>query len=284
MSTPNTGVTLGEVFFPAYTGAPADSDGVRWKLTKIDGWFDGWEGSGTVDQKSLADGAWVSPQYAGPRVVHLAGSLETSSWDDATRAWDRVLAQIPFRQLATLRVSTGEGTAPEQIALVRQHEKPVTTRHHGHISFSLSLIAPDPRKYDSTLRTAAVALPVLTGGIAPPLTPPLTIVGSTSQSQTTLTNDGNITTYPSLVIVGPCPPARIVNLTTSEAMRIPDAVPADQTLVIDALNRTATTGGQARRVLGSWWGLVPGVNEIAFFADGYDAAAQLLISYRSAWK
>lgn len=284
MGVPNTGVTLGDVFLPAYTGAPADSDGVRWKLTKLDGWFDGWEGNGSVDQRTQADGAWVSPQYAGPRVVHLDGSLETGSWDDATRAWDRVLAQVPFRQLAMLRVSTGEGTVPELTALVRQHEKPATTRHHGRISFSLSLLAPDPRKYDAASLTATLALPVLTGGIAPPLTPPLTIVGSTALSQTTLTNDGNTTTYPSLELVGPCPPATIVNLTTSEAMRIPDAVPADQTLVIDALNRTATIGGQARRVLGSWWGLAPGVNEVAFYADGYDAAAQLLISYRSAWK
>lgn len=284
MSVPTTGVHLGDVFLPAYTGAPRDDQGVQWKLTTLDGWDDGWEGSSSVDQRSQADGAWVSPQYASPRVVHLAGSLDTATWDDASRAWDRLLAQIPFRQLASLRVSTGEGTVPERTALVRQHEKPVLTRHAGHGNFSLSLIAPDPRKYSSTSRNASLVLPILTGGIAPPLTPPFTVTGSTSLSQITLTNDGNITTYPTLVIVGPCPPARIVNLTTGEALRVVDAVPADQTLLIDVLAGTATTGGQARRVLGAWWGLAPGANAIAFTADGYDAAAQLLISYRSAWK
>lgn len=284
MSVPDTGVTLGSVFLPAYTGAPVDGDGVQWKLTKLDGWDDGWEGNGTVDQRSQADGAWVSPQYASPRVVHLAGSLHTSSWDAATRAWDRLLAQIPFRQLATLRVSTGEGSVGERTALVRQHEKPVITRHAGHGNFSLSLLAPDPRRYDATARTATLVLPILSGGIAPALTPPVTITGSTSLSQVTLTNDGNTTTYPIVTVVGPCPPARIVNLTTGEALRVVDAVPAGQNLVIDVLAHTATTGGQSRRVLGSWWGLAPGANEVAFAADGYDAAAQLQISYRSAWK
>ncbi len=284
MSVPSTGVTLGDVFLPAYTGAPVDDAGVQWKLTKLDGWDDGWEGAGGVDQRTQADGAWVSSQYAGPRVVHLGGSFHTGSWDDATTAWDRLLAQIPFRQLSTLRVSTGEGTLQEKTALVRQHEKPIVTRHHGHGNFSLSLLAPDPRKYDSASRNAALVLPLLTGGIAPPLTPPFTITGSTSLSQITLTNDGNVTTYPTLVVVGPCPPARIVNLTTGEALRVVDSVPADQTLLIDVQAGTATTGGQSRRVLGSWWGLAPGANEIAFHADGYDAAAQLLISYRSAWK
>lgn len=284
MTVPATGARVGDVFLPAYTGAPADDQGVRWKLTKLDGWFDGWEGSSTVDQKSQADGAWVSPQYAGPRVIHLAGSFTTDSWDDGTRAWDRLLAQIPFRQLGTLRVSTGEGTEPELTALIRQHEKPVVTRHHGRGDFSLSVIAPDPRRYSSTARTSSLVLPAVTGGIAYPITYPVTYPASTTQSQATMFNDGNTTTYPTLLVVGPCPPARLVNLTTGEAMRIIDPVPADQALVIDSLNRVATTGGQARRVLGSWWGLVPGANEISFSSDGYDAAAQLLISYRSAWK
>lgn len=282
---PTTGVRLGDVFMPAYHVRDLDEYGVRWKLTQLDGWFDGWEGSGTVDQKSQADGAWISPQYAGPRVVHLGGVFETDSWDGATRAWDRLLTQIPFRQLGSLRVSTGEGTFPEQTALVRQHEKPILTRFHGRASFSLSLLAPDPRKYDSTSRMATLVLPLLSGGIAPPLTPPFTITGSTTLSQITLTNDGTTTTYPTLVLAGPCPPGgRIANLTTGEAMRVVDAVPADQSLVIDVLNGTATVSGQSRRVLGSWWGLVPGANEIAFSADGYDAGAQLAISYRSAWK
>jgi hypothetical protein len=282
---PSTGVAVGDVRLYAYDEAQrVDEYGVKWGLTKLDGWFDGWDGAGGVDQKTQADGAWVTPQYAGPRVVHVDGRFEAPSWDAATLAWERLLAQVPFRQLGTLLVSTGEGTVPEQTALVRQHEKPILNRRDNRATFSLSLLAPDPRKYATTTQTTNLVLPLATGGITPPLTPPITVTGSSTVSQATLVNDGNITTYPVLTITGPCPPARVTNLTTSESIRVVDAVPAGQTLVIDLLNGNAVTGGQSRRVLGSWWGLVPGANEVAFSADSYDAAAALQVAYRSAWK
>lgn len=280
-----TGVQLGSIFAPVYTtDVTPDAFGVRWKTTKIDGWFDGWEGSSSVEQKSQADGVWVDPQYAGPRIVHWGGSLKADSWDAVTRAWDRLLAQLPFRQLGTIVVSTGEGTVVDQTALVRQHEKPILNRHHTRGDFSLSLLAPDPRKYALVTQNVGLVLPITTGGMAPPLTPPLTITGTISNSTATITNEGTVTTYPVLTIAGPCPPCTIANVTTSEALRVVDAVPAGQTLVIDVLAGTAVNGGQARRVLGTWWGLVPGANQVSFTGDTYDAGATLNIAYRSAWK
>lgn len=284
-----TGVTIGDVHLNWKTlpGGTRDEFGVDWGLTALDGWFDGWEGSGVVEQRTQADGAWISPQYASGRVIHVGGTIEAGTWDGVTQAWDRLLAQIPFRPLGTIRVSTGEGAVPEQTALVQQHEKPllpVEKRFGGRAEFSLSLFAPDSRKYDVTSRSASLVLPISSGGLSFPITFPISFPVSTSRSQVTLVNDGNVTTYPTLVLTGPCPPARIANLTTGELMRVVDAVPADQSLVIDVLNSSATNGGQFRSVLGSWWGLAPGANEVSFWADGYDAAAQLSISYRSAWK
>lgn len=282
-----TGVTIGSthLHWKTLPGGTKDEYGVDWGLTALDGWFDGWEGSSTVEQKSRADGGWVSPQYAGPRIVHVSGTISAPSWDTATQAWDRLLSEFPFRELATMRVTTGDGAVPEQMALVRQHEKPVlSNRFKGRAELSLSIVAPDPRKYATTTQTTSLVLPLLSGGIAPPLTPPFTVTGSTTVSQATLTNAGTVTTYPMLTITGPCPSARISNLTTSESIRVVDAVPAGQTLVIDTLNGSASVNGQFRRVLGSWWGLQPGANEVAFTADGYDAAAQLSLSFRSAWK
>lgn len=282
-----TGVSIGDVHLHWKTlpGGTRDEYGVDWGLTTLDGWFDGWEGSGTVEQRTQADGAWIGPQYASGRVIHVGGTIEAGTWDGVTKAWDRLLGQVPFRPLGTLRVSTGEGAVPEQTALVQQHQKPIlSNRFKGRAEFSLSLLAPDPRKYETVTRSTTLVLPLSSGGLSFPLTFPISFPVSTTVSQATLVNDGNVTTYPTLAVVGPCPPARIVNLTTGEAMRVVDAVPADQTLVVDVLNSSATVGGQFRSVLGSWWGLAPGLNEVAFWADDYDAAAQLLISYRSAWK
>lgn len=284
---PSTGVQVGDIRMYAYDDQPPDAYGVYWGLTQLEGWDDGWEGNAALDQRPTADGGWPSPQYAVPRVIQLGGTIEADTYDDATRAFQRLLAQLPFRQLGSITVSEGEGTVPEMTALVRQHGKPMLpgeARLGGYAEFSLSLIAPDPRKYDTTARTTSLVLPITSGGLSFPITFPITFPVTTTRSQATLTNDGNVLTYPTMVLVGPCPPASIANLTTGERMKVLDAVPADQSLVIDVLEGTATNGGQSRRVAGSWWGLVPGVNEVALSADTYDAAAQLLVSYRSAWK
>lgn len=284
---PSTGVQVGDIRMYAYDDQPPDDYGVYWGLTSLEGWDDGWEGNAALDQRPTADGGWASLQYAVPRVIQLGGTIDAETWDDATRAFQRLLAQLPFRQLGSIAVSEGEGTVPEMTALVRQHGKPMLpgdVRNEGYAEFSLSLIAPDPRKYDTTSRMTSLVLPISSGGLSFPITFPISFPVSTTRSQATLENDGNVLTYPTMMLVGPCPPATITNLTTGEVMRVADPVPADQSLVIDVLGNTATTGGQGRRVLGTWWGLVPGVNEIAFAADGYDAAAQLHLSYRSAWK
>lgn len=284
-----TGVTIGSthLHWKRLPGGTRDAFGVDWGLDSLNGWFDGWEGSGSTEQKSQADGVWISPQYAGARVVHIAGDIDAPSWDAATQAWDRFLAGLPFRSLAPMTVTTGDGAVPEQMAMIRQHEKPLLPsekRFKGRAEFSLSVIAPDPRKYATTPTTANLVLPFSSGGLSFPITFPISFPVSTTVSQATLTNAGSVTTYPTLTITGPCPPARIMNLTTSEVIRVVDAVPAGQSLVIDVLNGTATVGGQARRVLGSWWGLQPGPNEVAFVADSYDAGAALNVSFRSAWK
>lgn len=282
---PSTGVQLGNIRMYAYDDQPADAFGTYWGLTQLDGWDDGWEGNAALEQRVQADGAWTSPQYASARVVHLGGTIEDTTYDGVTRAWDRLLAQLPFRNLGPITVSQGEGTIPEMTALIRQHEKPVLTERFGATAdFSLSIVAPDPRRYAVAVQSTDLVLPLTSGGIAPPLTPPLTITGSTTTSQATLTNAGTVITYPVLTIIGPCPPATITNLTTSESMRVIDAVPAGQTLVIDVRAGTAVTGGQARKVSGTMWGLVPGANTISFTAAGYDAGASLNISFRSAWK
>ncbi len=284
---PSTGVTIGNVFLPAYEGQPADEFGVEWGLTGLDGWFDGWEsGTGTgVQQRTAADGSWVTDLFAGPRLIHIDGSINAESWDAVTRAWDRLLAQVPFRKPEPMVVSTGEGTVADQTADIRQEGKPILRdRFATRATFSLSLLAPDPRKYANALQTLNLVLPSSTGGLVWPVTYPVTWSGVTTNSTATVMNAGTWDSPPLLTVTGPCPPCRITNLTTGQSLRVLEAVPAGQSLVIDVAAGTATVGGQSRRVLGSWWHLAPGENTIAFSADGYDAAAGLSVAFRSAWK
>lgn len=287
---PATGVTLGPIFMPVYRQGPdfVDAFGISWLCTELTGWDDGWEGSGTVFQRPTADGAWVSPQYATPRVLGVKGRLIASSgtWDDATRAWDRLQAATPFRAVAGIVISTGEGTVADQTALIRQHEKPVITRFGNRIDFSLSLLAPDPRKYAVASQSLALVLPNNTGGLTPPLTPPLTPTGTSTVSQGVALNSGTTDAPVTIALPGPCPAGAVIaNTTTGQAIKVMDAISAAETLIIDTATGAAYVNGQARKVTGTWWSLVPGSNTISFYATGgYDPAASATITWRSAWK
>lgn len=287
---PSTGMTLGPVFMPVYRQGPdfVDAFGISWLCIDITGWDDGWEGSGTVTQRPTAEGAWVSPQYAGPRVIGVKGRLIATSglWDDATRAWDRLQAAVPFRGLAPIVISTGEGSIGDQTALIRQHEKPVAARLGSRIDFSLSLLAPDPRKYSTAIQSMSLVLPNNSGGLTPPLTPPLTPTGTSTVSQGIAINAGNFDAPVTITLAGPCPAGAVIaNASTGQAIKVMDAISGSETLTIDTATGSAYVGGQARKVVGSFWSLVPGPNTISFYATGgYDPAASAVVAWRSAWK
>ena len=114
-----TGVTIGSthLHWKTLPGGTLDAFGVDWGLTKIDNWFDGWEGSGGVDQKSQADGSWISPQYATSRVIHVDGTINAPSWDAATQAWDRFLSQVGVSEVFA-RLGSGPARRYDTTAVV----------------------------------------------------------------------------------------------------------------------------------------------------------------------
>lgn len=287
---PVTGVTLGDVFMPVRRQAPdfVDSQGISWLCLELNGWDDGWKGSGTSTKRPTAHGSWVTRQYADPRVLSIKGRLIATSglWDDATLALDRLQAAVPFDDLGPIVVSTGEGTLADQTALVRQHGDPVANRLGARVDFSLSFEAPDPRKYSTVTQNLVLVLPATTGGLTPPLTPPLTPTGTSTVSQGVAFNAGTAEAPLTVTIAGPCPPGAVVaNTTTGQAIRVMDAVGAAETLVLDSATTSATVAGQARKTVGTWPTLARGANTISFYAlGGYDPATVATMSWRSAWR
>ncbi len=151
--------------------------------------------------------------------------------------------------------------------------------------FSLSLLAPDPRKYAVDVTSAETALPSSAGGLSLPLSLPVSVGATVTAGVLTVTNRGNTAAPAVLTVVGPCPPFTITRRGSGESLRFTEALPAGRTLVIDTYRNRALLDGTALRVLsGSWFNLAPGVNEIAFSASSYDPAARLRIESRSAWR
>ncbi len=100
--------------------------------------------------------------------------------------------------------------------------------------------------------------------------------------------DGTIETYPVATIYGPVQNPSLTNLTTGQTVGFASySLAIGETLVIDFAAKTAKLNG-VTNVRGSltqrdWWGLQPGVNEIAFDTDQYAAQTKVVFSYRNAF-
>lgn len=270
-------VVLGDV-----TLGTTDDNGVEWILEKLTGWVDAPGSSGSSEQRTATHGANLNEAFYTARTLELEGSIVADNWDAAEEAVDRLMAAVPVNIPAPLLVLTNRRAMGVD---VRQEGDPLVEILKGHARFSLSLIAPDPRRYSLNVSQYETALPVVTGGLVPPVTPPVTIIETSESGRFTARNDGNMATSPVFTIHGPCPAWSITHLGLGKRLWSNTPIPAGRFIVLDAAERMARLDGIAlRTVSGSWFDFAPGDNEVAFTAASYDSGALLEVSYRSAWR
>lgn len=271
-------VALGDVTLGA-----TDEYGVEWFLEALVGWFDSPGSTGATEQRASDHGGWLSPAFYTPRVIGIEGTLLAGSWANASLALDRLMGAVPLTVPATMYVAESDDRTLQ--ADVRQEGDPLVTRLDGWARFSLSLLAPDPRRYSTELTTAQTGLPVTTGGLSLPLTLPLTVGATVASGVLTVTNAGNMSARPTFTVYGPSPAFSITHLGTGKTLRFADPIAAGRTLTIDTDKRRALLDGTASRVVtGTWFDYAPGVNQVAFASATYDPAALLVSQSRSAWR
>ncbi|MGW1813275.1 phage distal tail protein, partial [Streptomyces sp. NPDC002125] len=129
-----------------------------------------------------------------------------------------------------------------------------------------------------------------TGGITPPVTLPVTLDATTASGQITAVNAGTAATSPVLRIDGPVSmPAVYAQYQDSTVRQLDyaETINAGEFLVIDVDSKQAILNGTAsrRRYLSAQWPVIPPGEAVTFqfFADTYDPAALLTVTWRSAW-
>jgi hypothetical protein len=122
---------------------------------------------------------------------------------------------------------------------------------------------------------------------------------SSGASNTTINNDSLVTVAPVIVISGKTTDPILTNVTTGEVWSmVAYAVPAGSVTQIDMQARTVRLGTTADLVGGllpdgvggnvfsyvptsaDWWGLVPGMNEIAFSSGAGSDAHTAVMTWR----
>lgn len=251
-------------------------------LGKLEGWWDAPASSGTVTQKVNDHGAFLGPAYYGPRIISCEARIDGWSPGDSLAVARSIANQLDVNILTRLSVTDDDlGTLT---ADVRQEGDPILVRQGNRMVLSLSMLAPDPRRY-GPLVEALTGLPVQTGGFMLPVTLPIVTGGTSTTGTLTVNNLGDMDTPLTFVVRGPLPAGATITDEQGRQLRISDPVDAGRLLYINTATRTALLDGVANRpVTGSWPLARPGVSQFLFRASAYDANAQLAVYYRSAWR
>lgn len=256
-------------------------EGQHVHLGKLEGWWDAPATSGQITQKVNDHGAFPGPAYYGPRVVIAEARIDGFTPADSMAVARKLLTQLEVGTFTDLEVTDEAGALT---ARVRQEGDPILIRTGNRVVVSLSMLAPDPRRYGPE-HTESTGMSASLGGFTLPITLPVATGAVSVSGAITVTNEGDMDSPPVFVVWGPTPAGATITDQTGRELYVPEAVSAGRRLVIDVAARTALLDGVSSRVVaGTWPMLSPGVNQFHFNASTYNANALLSLIYRSAWR
>ncbi|MFF4489411.1 hypothetical protein ACFY0F_23430 [Streptomyces sp. NPDC001544] len=264
-----------------------DSSGVAWFLQGLDGW-DSPEIRSEFQERESDHGAWASPVYLGARPITLTGTIEAQGRAALQAAMEQLYVAAG---LADTTLTVWEDT-PKQ-ATVRRSGKLLTQYVSDRVAtYSVMVTAADPRRYSTTLQSGTTGLPSTTGGLAFPVTYPITFSATTVAGQINAANTGTADTRPILTITGPVvaptiaalyPDGTVKQLIYSQDLQSGDVLVIDT----DAHSVTLNAAVSRRRFLtvSAGWPTIPAGGSVRYqFQSGtYNASATLTATWRSAW-
>lgn len=162
--------------------------------------------------KVQRDGNWQTYDYLGQRTFHFEGDLLGSSYSNYWKRRAALLScfeprpDLGFRYTVRLHIKF-TGIDEELIAdcnLDGQPELALDASTPAVSNCMINLKAADPRLYGANIQIGVTGFPVVSGGFTFAMTFPLSFtVGSPGGSYTVI-NSGNVKTYPTVLIYGPC--------------------------------------------------------------------------------
>lgn len=237
----------------------ADDNGVEWLVEDLDGWDDGADVRSSTTPRPGEDGVWIGDGWFGARLLVMKGAAFAPTRALAYSAKDQLIARINLlRSSAVLQVHE------DQIrrALVRRVDRALVRIEDNNVSFSVALLAPDPRKYAAV--ASSLVVPAGDSDVA--------------------TNAGIVATKPTATIAGPVDTPTVT--LGDDELTFDVSLEAGETLSLDFDLRTAAVDGASVRAYltsGYRWGeLAPGETTVGFDAlSGGDDGVEL--AWRSAW-
>lgn len=261
-----------------------ETSGVAWVLNDLQGWG---SPASTVQavQKPRSSGGWAGPGYLPARVLSLTGTVDAPSTSALSDAVDRLNAAC---SLTDTTLTVIEGGRSRYCTVRRQGEVLVTFTSDRAATWSVQVVALDPRKYGSPI-PLSTNLPSSTGGLTWPLTWPLTWTATQVTGVVTITNPGNATGPVTLRINGPVTGPSVTHIGSGLSLTFSSSLTlnAGEWLDVDMEARTVLANGQSSRsgwvTSRGWFGLEPGDNQFAYGATAYNPTTTALITGWPTW-
>lgn len=264
-----------------------DDTGVAWFLQSLEGW-DSPESRSEFTDREGDHGAWASPVYLGSRPITLSGTIIASSQDFLEAAMDRLRVAAGLTDTAL----TIWESVPKQ-ATVRRSGKPLMQYvTDTAATYSVMVTAADPRRYSTALQSETTQLPSSSGGLTPPVTPPLTSTAVTVAGEITADNEGTFETRAVFTITGPADSPQILTAMPDGSvvfLNYTDILYDGDQLVIDTDAKTCILNGVVSRrrflITPTGWPTIPAQSTVSvqFRARYYNSSATLTAQWRSAW-
>jgi hypothetical protein len=263
-----------------------DSLGCVWYLTDYKGWAGSPAPRTNVIDREQSDGQFDGPAWQPGRQITLDGKVICPSNYVMHEAMDM------FNALLVAGSRTGTMTAVEphltrQAVVRRDAENDFTPVGNTDALFSLILYAPDSNRYGSVLNTASTGVFQASSGRAYPLAFPRAYGAGSSAGTVTITNNGNVTTYPIITLNAGSGPmvnpsvALFGGLTLTFAL----SMNAGDQLVVDTGQRTVqlNTAARAWPLTSGTLGCDPGTSQYLFNAFSADPTATMSVAWRDAY-
>ncbi|MEU0675484.1 hypothetical protein ABZ330_21835 [Streptomyces sp. NPDC006172] len=261
-------------------------DGVDWAVEDLTGWRASPATTVQVTQKPAGHGGWATgrPRLT-PRQMELRIFIAAPTPDAMDTAYERLLAAVSTGPVV-LQVTEGELT--RQTVVYRNGDVLPVAESDYEATYSVPLIAPDPRRYGDEVLTE-LYLPSSTGGLTFPITFPISFGATVISGTARLDNPGTIAAPLRLVVYGPVSQPQIT--VTDDAggtwtLAYSGDVAAGDWLDIDTEAATVLYNGQASRrslLSGDWPAVPAGGADVAFRAPVYSPTARLVVVHRAAW-
>ena len=243
------------------------------------------------DNRGYFDGMFSGNDFLGGRTLTIT---------ILTTAGGGFSAQYNYNLLQQALQPQSSGTTPLQFQLspagalqrvnarVRSNATTVDPDYtYGYIRSTFTFFCPDPKYYDDTLQTASLSVSSALGRTYNRVYNLLYNYGL-YPTDTTITNNGWATTYPTITLTGPFTNAVLGNATQSLYIGLNGSFSNTDTVVIDLDQRTVTKNGYAARNLlsggSNWFSAPPGTSKFYFTAIGtIPGTTTGTVSWRSAY-